>query len=68
MKLRQYLDQNNLSAAEFGRRIGVSRMTVIRYASGARKPEEQQMREIFRETKGSVTPNDFYGLADEVAA
>ena len=68
MKLKDYLLAKSLTAAEFGRRIGVSQAAVTRYASGKRIPGEGIMRRIARETAGAVTPNDFYDVAPMPAA
>jgi antitoxin CcdA len=62
MKLQSYLASHDYPAVEFGRRLGVSKATVSRYASGARIPSPAVMRRIVAETKGAVTANDFYDL------
>lgn len=63
MQLKQFLIENNLSAAEFGRLIGVrSRMTICRYVSGERMPDRSVMPKIVEVTHGAVTPNDFHGV------
>lgn len=63
MKLKQFLIEKNLSAAEFGRLIGVrSRMTICRYVSGERMPDRSVMTKIVEVTHGAVTPNDFHGV------
>lgn len=59
MTLTQYLDQENLTAAEFGRRIGVSPAAMTRYCAGERFPNTAILRKIMSETRGQVTPNDF---------
>lgn len=68
MTLEDYLKSENLSAAEFGRRIGVnSRMTVIRYLTGERIPRPKVMSRIHEVTGGAVTPNDFFSQDGEAA-
>ncbi|MEW5729989.1 MAG: helix-turn-helix transcriptional regulator [Pseudomonadota bacterium] len=63
MKLKTYLAQTGTSAAEFGRRIGVTnRQTMSRYVAGSRIPKPELMALIFRETGGAVQPNDFFDL------
>lgn len=62
MKLNDFLPANEISVAEFARRIGVAHeKTVYRYLSGERHPAPEIMKNIFRETDGRVTPLDFYG-------
>ena len=60
MKLDTYLRQHDLSAAEFGRRVRVSRSAVIRWISGARLPDRDSMHRIVAATAGAVQPNDFF--------
>jgi antitoxin CcdA len=62
MKLQSYLASHGYPAIEFGRRLGVSKASVSRYASGARIPSPAVMRRIVAETEGAVTANDFYDL------
>lgn len=62
MELRQYLDQHDLTIADFARLINVSsRMTVFRYLNRKRIPAPGVMERIVAETGGEVQPNDFYG-------
>lgn len=63
MRLSEFLENNDISVAEFARLIGVkSRATVYRYAEGLRIPDEVVMPKIFSATNGKVTANDFYNL------
>lgn len=62
MKLADFLTARNISAPEFGRRIGVSGETVRRYCQGMRTPRRVQMALIKTATEGQVTPNDFVDL------
>lgn len=64
MQLTQWLSIHDLTAAEFGRRVGVGRATALRYAKGQRIPDRDVMARIVRETGGAVTANDFYGVAE----
>eukprot|EP00752_Nemacystus_decipiens_P016921 g15149.t1 len=69
MKLSDYLITQELSPAEFARRIEVGRMSVHRYISGERFPRPEVLARIHQETSGQVTPNDFLAQAhDEIEA
>jgi hypothetical protein len=70
MKLADWLSEQKIGPAEFGRRIGYPQPTVHRYVNGERIPEPKAMEKIFAETGGAVTPNDFYSItpAPEAAA
>jgi len=59
MKLRVWLNNNNISVVMFADTIGVSRTAVYRYISGERRPDRERMRAITRATKNAVTANDF---------
>lgn len=63
-KLEKYLDENGLTKAGFAKALGVSPVTVGRYISGERLPEQEIMAAIFEITKGEITPNDFYGVSN----
>lgn len=65
MKLGDYIERENLTAVEFGRRIGVSAITMWRYLRDGRIPEVSTMKRIIAETRGEVTPNDFFAAAIE---
>ena len=69
MRLKDFLDQNDLSYTAFGELIGRSRLTVYRYTLPShhpnhRRPTATVMRTIHAVTKGAVTPNDFLDLED----
>ncbi len=60
MQLEEYIINNSLNAASFGRLIGVkSRATVGRYLKG-RVPDKHIINKIAAITNGKVTANDFY--------
>jgi len=67
MQLKSYLKDRRLSAAEFGRQIGVANGGVVaKYLNGDRVPRPSIMREIVRVTNGQVRPDDFFDIpADE---
>ncbi len=60
MKLKQYLEENEISYAQFAEMIGAaSPMTAYRYAKGLRKPKEEILQQIIQATKGIVNREDF---------
>lgn len=62
MHISEYLNERELSQAQFGAEIGVSQSAVERYVNRKRIPDEDVMRRIYQITKGQVTANDFYDL------
>ena len=62
MQLSTYLDEKNLSHADFARRLGMTStsaaMNVWRYATGKRRPRPAIANKIVRITKGRVTLGD----------
>jgi len=63
MTLQDYLVREGLSYTAFTAMIGAKfPSTAERYAKGLSIPGRSMMEEIFRVTKGEVTPNDFYDL------
>ncbi len=63
MRLSDWLKENNVSNAEFGRRIDRTAEAIRRYAAGDRIPDRETMPLIAEATGGVVTANDFYGTA-----
>lgn len=63
MKLRDWLDANDVSVAEFASRIGRTAESVRRYAAEERIPDKRTMPLIAEQTNGEVTANDFFGIA-----
>jgi transcriptional regulator with XRE-family HTH domain len=59
MTLQQFLDQTNMSRAEFAKAIGVSEVAITRYIGGKRMPRPELLVKIVEATGGAVTPNDF---------
>jgi transcriptional regulator with XRE-family HTH domain len=59
MKLQQFLDQNNISRADFARAVGVSEVAITRYVGGKRMPRTDLLVKIREATKGAVTADDF---------
>lgn len=69
MKLRQHIDQLGLTLDAYGQRVGCNVETIRRYCLPFDHPKFQvprrpQMRRIYVESNGVVTPNDFYDLPD----
>lgn len=62
MTLREYLTKKKITLRSFAEAIGVAQYTLQRYLAGTRFPGRAEMKAIHRETKGKVTPNDFYDL------
>lgn len=48
----------------FADKVGVSRVTLYRFKTGKRTPDQATMARIFEATGGSVTPNDFFNIAN----
>ena len=58
MKLRDWLERENVSAKTFADMVGVRRQAVYYWLSG-RAPDAVRGKKIVEVTKGDVTPNDF---------
>lgn len=62
MKLEKWLEEQNVGASEFGRRVNVSHTAVGRWMRRERVPRPAQIAAIARETAGAVTAADFYAV------
>ena len=62
MKLADYLRKENLSARDFAGQIAVTPEAVRLYLRGKRIPRSETMLAIHLETRGAVTPDDFYAV------
>jgi transcriptional regulator with XRE-family HTH domain len=60
MKLKDYLNEHDLTYSSFAEQIEVSPEAVRRYANNERIPEREVMKQITTKTKGRVSANDFY--------
>lgn len=60
MQLETYLKNHDKTHESFSKEIGVSSVSVYRYATGQRIPEPETMDKIRIVTGGAVTANDFY--------
>ena len=68
-KLREYIDSNSMTMADFGQRVGVSQSQVSRLLSGGAKPSLETIRQIKRVTNGEITADDWIDeLEDEATA
>jgi len=68
MTLAEYLDQQNMTEAEFGALIDRSQSAVNKLKNSKRRPDWQTLDRIYRATKGEVTPNDFLSDASTTEA
>lgn len=60
MVLSEYLRNNNVTYTAFAKRVGVSRVTVMKWATGRIMPRPEHISSIFEATRGSVTLKDVY--------
>ena len=60
MELGRYLDEHEISVAQFAAEIGVTVQAVHRYLNADRVPKRTVMVRIAAATRGLVTPNDFF--------
>ena len=67
--LKNWREERNLSAAEVGRSIDCTRLSIDRYEAG-RMPKQPYLDRIVVMTEGAVTANDWLGkeAADAVVA
>jgi transcriptional regulator with XRE-family HTH domain len=61
MKLENYLKENSLTDAEFGKMIGKSQSQVSRIRRGVSWPPKEVIEAIAAVTEGNVTANDILG-------
>ena len=54
MRLSEYLQSQDISKSEFGRKLGKSRVTVFRWCNLTRVPEVPVLIEIKKATGGAV--------------
>jgi len=62
MKLGEWLNREALKPTEFAARIARTSEAVRRYVAGDRIPDRDTMPLIVEQTRGEVTPNDFFDL------
>lgn len=61
MTLDQWLIREQLTNAEFGRRIGLSEASISRIRRGEQDPSADTARLIVAETNNAVTHNELFG-------
>lgn len=64
MTLDAYLREHGLTETAFADAIKVDQSTVHRLRSKGQVPSRSVMTEIFAQTGGTVTANDFFGLVN----
>lgn len=62
MTIQAYCKLHSLSAAEFGRRVGVGRAVAARWVKGEDEPRGPNIRKVVEATRGEVTANDILGI------
>lgn len=61
MKLKEYLNTNNISIEAFAVKMGLTYHTLVSYISGRRRPTQNTARRILEATEGKVTIKDLRG-------
>jgi hypothetical protein len=59
MKLTDWIEQNQLSLTEVGRRLGTSQGHISDLCAERFWPSREVFGKLWRLTSGAVTPNDF---------
>ena len=67
MKLQDYLQDHNLTHSDFQKKAqevdaDISQGAIAKWVLDKRIPRKEDMKIIYRITKGKVTPTDFYDL------
>ncbi len=60
MRLQKWMDETGTSGRALAKALAVSCATISRFKTGTSYPSPEQAQEIFRITKGRVTPNDMF--------
>jgi hypothetical protein len=60
MDLGIYLDEKEITPADFARSIEVTPTSVVRYVAREGRPRPEVMARIAEVTEGAVQPNDFF--------
>lgn len=64
MKLAEYFKSKNITHTDFAKTLGVSQVTVTRYANEKRKPSLAMALKIEDLTKRKVRVSDWYEMAE----
>lgn len=59
MFLKDYLKEKKMTKQDFARSIGFSTAAVVQWCHSNRYPKPEALVQIYNETDGQVTPNDF---------
>ena len=59
MTLSEYMEKNSTTDQKMSDEVGVSRSAITQYRNGVRMPKLEIALEIYRVTKGKVSPTDF---------
>lgn len=60
MKLKEYMDKNELTAASVAHHLGVSVATIFNWFAKKTKPHANNLNKISKFTHGKVKAEDFY--------
>lgn len=66
MKLKDWLDKENISRENLAKDLNITVQAVGYYANGQKIPRAETMQKIVAYTKGEVTANDFYNVQEVV--
>ncbi len=67
MTLREFLAKSNQTLIYFSEKVGVSEVSMGRYAAGKRVPRPAILRRIVEASGGAVTANDFISAAPSLS-
>lgn len=65
MQLQAWLDKQEMSVAEFSRRLGRPYLTVWRWLRRNRTPDKDMRKQIREVTRGQVKPSDWFTHEDK---
>jgi hypothetical protein len=66
MRLEQWMELYKVKPESFAKTIGKHISLIYNYMDGANIPKRDVLIKIYLETLGLVTPNDFYGISEEL--
>lgn len=65
MKLKKFLDKENISIQQMATDLDLPYEYIRRYANENKVPRSETMAKIVAYTKGEVTANDFYDIEEK---